>query len=94
VWPGDRRRHAAKTPANPASDLVPFWGEHQGGIATPQQRCTYIDAFDLRAKQRAHVEQLLRDWTAAADVPIATAFGTNTLTGFKAFTDGSLSYAS
>ncbi len=85
---------AAKTPTNPASDLVPFWGEHQGGFATPQQRCTEIAAFALRAKQRAQAEQLLRDWTAAADVPIATPFGTNTLTGFKAFTDGSLTYAS
>lgn len=85
---------AAETPANPTSDLVPFWGEHQGVFATPQQRCTEIAAFDLRAKQRAQAEQLRRDWTAAADVPIATAFGTNTLTGFKTFTDGSLTYAS
>ena len=68
MWPrragaGTRGQDARRIPA---SDVVPFWGEHQGGIATPQQRYTYIAAFDLRAKQRAQVEQLLRDWTAAA----------------------------
>ena len=56
---------AATSPA-PADDVEPFWGQHQGGIATPQQRNTYFAAFDLRTAQRAQVEQLLRDWTAAA----------------------------
>ncbi len=56
---------AAPTSA-PTSDIEPFWGEHQGGIATPQQRNTYFAAFDLQTKQRAQVEQLLRNWTAAA----------------------------
>jgi deferrochelatase/peroxidase EfeB len=55
----------APPPAHPA-DVEPFWGPHQGGIATPQQRNTYFAAFDLQTKQRAQVEQLLRDWTAAA----------------------------
>jgi deferrochelatase/peroxidase EfeB len=53
--------HAAPAPGVPASDVEPFWGEHQGGIATPQQRNTYFAAFDLGTKQRAQVEQLLRD---------------------------------
>jgi deferrochelatase/peroxidase EfeB len=67
VWPRvPAPARAAKTPGIPACDVVPFWGEHQGGIATPQQRYTYIAAFDLRAKQRTQVEQLLRDWTAAS----------------------------
>jgi deferrochelatase/peroxidase EfeB len=52
--------------AEPVSDTEPFWGPHQGGIATPQQRNTYFAAFDVQAEQRAQVEQLLRDWTAAA----------------------------
>ena len=30
--------------------IEPFWGEHQGGIATPQQTHTYFAAFDLTAK--------------------------------------------
>jgi deferrochelatase/peroxidase EfeB len=57
---------AAQAPGAPASAFEPFWGERQGGIATPQQRNTYFAAFDLQTKQRAQVEQLLRDWTAAA----------------------------
>ena len=56
---------AAPSPAAP-DDTEPFWGPHQGGIATPQQRNTYFAAFDLQTRQRAQVEQLLRDWTAAA----------------------------
>jgi deferrochelatase/peroxidase EfeB len=52
--------------ADPPPDTVPFWGAHQAGIATPQQRNTYFAAFDLQATQRGQVEQLLRDWTAAA----------------------------
>ena len=38
---------AASTPDAPASGVEPFWGEHQGGIVTPQQRNTYFAAFDL-----------------------------------------------
>jgi deferrochelatase/peroxidase EfeB len=58
---------ARAAPASvPSADVEPFWGPHQGGIATPQQRNTYFAAFDLQTKQRAQVEQLLRDWTAAA----------------------------
>jgi deferrochelatase/peroxidase EfeB len=58
---------AAPAPGTAAPpDAEPFWGAHQGGIATPQQGHTYFAAFDLHAKQRAQVEQLLRDWTAAA----------------------------
>jgi deferrochelatase/peroxidase EfeB len=52
--------------AAPPSDVEPFWGARQGGIATPQQRNTYFAAFDIQAEQRAQVEQLLRDWTVAA----------------------------
>jgi deferrochelatase/peroxidase EfeB len=62
---------AAPAPSPGAADAAPpdtepFWGPHQGGIATPQQRNTYFAAFDLQTKQREQVEQLLRDWTAAA----------------------------
>jgi deferrochelatase/peroxidase EfeB len=58
--------HAAPADAAPSADIEPFWGPHQGGIATPQQRNTYFAAFDVQAKQRGDVERLLRDWTAAA----------------------------
>ncbi|HUZ63913.1 MAG TPA: iron uptake transporter deferrochelatase/peroxidase subunit [Acetobacteraceae bacterium] len=45
---------------------APFWGEHQGGIATPQQSHTYFAAFDLTATRRSDVAKLLRAWTEAA----------------------------
>jgi len=59
---------AAEAPAMPAAspDTEPFWGVHQAGIATPAQLHTYFAAFDLTAKDRGQVEQLLRDWTLAA----------------------------
>ncbi|HXP96041.1 MAG TPA: iron uptake transporter deferrochelatase/peroxidase subunit [Telmatospirillum sp.] len=44
----------------------PFWGRHQGGIATRQQTSSYFAAFDLTTDKRADVEALLRTWTEAA----------------------------
>jgi len=58
----DRRREAAGPPAG----VEPFWGVHQGGIATPQQKHTYFAAFDLRTDKRDDVVAMLRGWTAAA----------------------------
>lgn len=43
-----------------------FFGEHQGGIATPQQASSYFAAFDLVAKTRDEVTTMLRLWTEAA----------------------------
>ena len=43
-----------------------FWGEHQGGIVTPEQRYTYFAAFDLVTTNRNDVVKLLQAWTAAA----------------------------
>jgi deferrochelatase/peroxidase EfeB len=57
---------ASSSSSSAPADTEPFWGAHQGGIATPTQANTYFAAFDLAARQRADVEQLLRDWTAAA----------------------------
>ena len=50
----------------PMGDAEPFWGEHQGGIATPPQRYTYFAAFDVTAATRGEVAELLHAWTAAA----------------------------
>ena len=50
-----------------AKDVVPFRGEHQAGIATPQQSCLCFAAFDLAATKRDDVVALLRTWTDAAD---------------------------
>jgi deferrochelatase/peroxidase EfeB len=44
----------------------PFWGPHQGGIATPAQSHSYFAAFDLVTDKRDDVVKLLQAWTAAA----------------------------
>jgi deferrochelatase/peroxidase EfeB len=48
------------------SGVEPFWGEHQGGITTPQQDHTYFASFDLVTTKRADVIALLNAWTEAA----------------------------
>lgn len=47
-------------------DAEPFWGVHQGGIATGQQTHSYFVSLDLIAKQRADIVPMLRAWTEAA----------------------------
>ncbi|HEY3832814.1 MAG TPA: iron uptake transporter deferrochelatase/peroxidase subunit [Acidimicrobiia bacterium] len=55
------------TPSSAASKGVePFFGTHQGGIATAQQDRLLFAAFDLTSDRRADVVQLLQQWTAAA----------------------------
>jgi deferrochelatase/peroxidase EfeB len=44
----------------------PFWGKHQGGIATPIQRHTYFMAFDVTTAERPALIALLKAWTEAA----------------------------
>jgi deferrochelatase/peroxidase EfeB len=44
----------------------PFFGPHQSGITTPAQAHVYFAAFDIVTDQRAEVESLLRQWSAAA----------------------------
>jgi deferrochelatase/peroxidase EfeB len=50
----------------PHSGTEPFFGRHQGGIATPQQRHTYFMAFDVVSPKREDVIALLQRWTEAA----------------------------
>lgn len=45
---------------------VPFYGEHQAGIATPAQDRLHFAAFDLVTESRAELRELLREWSAAA----------------------------
>jgi deferrochelatase/peroxidase EfeB len=52
--------------AHPSARAVPFYGEHQAGIATPAQDRLVFAAFDVTADTRDELRQLLRDWTAAA----------------------------
>jgi deferrochelatase/peroxidase EfeB len=49
-----------------AAAVEPFWGEHQGGIATPVQSHSYFAALDLETASRDAVIKMLRAWTAAA----------------------------
>jgi deferrochelatase/peroxidase EfeB len=53
--------------ADQRENLVePFWGAHQGGIATPAQTHTYTAAFDLVSPKRDDLTKLLRVWTSTA----------------------------
>jgi deferrochelatase/peroxidase EfeB len=49
-----------------AGAVEPFWGAHQGGIATPAQRHSYFAAFDLQTEKRDDLVRMLRLWTEAA----------------------------
>ena len=57
-------RGATAAELQPASE--PFYGSHQGGIATTQQAHTYFAAFDLTAETRDDVRALFHRWTDAA----------------------------
>ena len=52
--------------ASGRKEIEPFWGLHQGGIATPAQQHSYFAAFDLTTDKREDVIALLRSWTSAA----------------------------
>lgn len=45
---------------------VPFHGEHQAGIVTPQQQHLVFAAYDLTATDRRDLASLLSGWSAAA----------------------------
>jgi deferrochelatase/peroxidase EfeB len=57
---------AAAEPAGAEIGTESFWGMHQGGIVTPQQRHTYFAAFDLVTTKREDIVALLQRWTAAS----------------------------
>jgi deferrochelatase/peroxidase EfeB len=52
--------------AAPDAGAVSFLGEHQAGIATPQQTHTCFAALDLVAKQPDQIAAMLRAWTDAS----------------------------
>jgi deferrochelatase/peroxidase EfeB len=55
---------SASDPAGPAS--VPFHGEHQAGITTPQQRYSTHAAFDVTTANKADLLALCKTLTARA----------------------------
>ena len=65
---------SAKATAQPvAQDCTPavtepFYGRHQGGIATAMQLHSYFVAFDLTSDKKDDLIALLRDWSRTAAV--------------------------
>ncbi|MEV4438438.1 iron uptake transporter deferrochelatase/peroxidase subunit [Streptomyces sp. NPDC049577] len=53
-------------PAASTGDAVPFYGDHQAGIATAVQDRLHFAAFDVTTTDRAALVKLLQEWTAAA----------------------------
>jgi deferrochelatase/peroxidase EfeB len=66
VGAGSLARAATPVSQGEAELREPFFGLHQGGIATPQQTHTYFAAFDLLAKTRDELTTMLQLWTGAA----------------------------
>ena len=52
--------------ADDGTGSVPFYGEHQAGIATPAQDRLHFAAFDLVDPSPSALRDLLREWSAAA----------------------------
>ena len=48
-----------------AADPVPFYGDHQAGIATPAQDRLHFAAFDVVTESRSELRGLMRAWTEA-----------------------------
>ncbi len=49
-----------------SSEVVPFHGRHQAGIATPQQRELVFAAFDVQTSSAHALRRLLERWSDAA----------------------------
>src|SRR5690606_16347166 len=49
-----------------AGSVIPFYGAHQAGIATPVQDRLHFAAFDVITDDRAALVSMLKEWTAAA----------------------------
>jgi deferrochelatase/peroxidase EfeB len=57
---------ATESDAAPAlSARIPFYGDHQAGVATPVQNRLFFASFDVTAEHQADVRELMRTWTAA-----------------------------
>ncbi|MBS1890417.1 MAG: deferrochelatase/peroxidase EfeB [Actinobacteria bacterium] len=56
----------ASAEAAEASGVVPFYGEHQAGIATPAQDRLHFASFDLETESKAELRELMEAWSRAA----------------------------
>ncbi len=52
--------------ASDGTGSVPFYGDHQAGIATPAQDRLHFAAFDLVDPRPSALRELLQEWSAAA----------------------------
>jgi deferrochelatase/peroxidase EfeB len=57
---------AASADAAETDDTVPFFGEHQAGIATPVQDRLHFASFDLETESKAELRELMEAWSQAA----------------------------
>jgi deferrochelatase/peroxidase EfeB len=55
--------------AETAEGAVPFYGDHQAGIATPAQDHLSFAAFDIASEAVDDLSGLLREWTAGLRPP-------------------------
>jgi deferrochelatase/peroxidase EfeB len=53
-------------PAGGSSTPIPFFGDHQAGIATPEQARMVFAAYDVTASDAAGLAALLAQWSAAS----------------------------
>ena len=49
-----------------STDVVPFYGLHQGGVDTPAQEFLHFASFDATSPSVDDLRELLKEWTAAA----------------------------
>jgi deferrochelatase/peroxidase EfeB len=63
---GDAGGASADPGASAYAGSEPFYGAHQGGIATPPQAHTYFATFDLTTDKRDDLRALLQRWSKAA----------------------------
>lgn len=56
----------AEEPAPPPTDVVPFYGARQAGVATPVQDRLVFASFDVVSDRREDLVAMLKEWTAAA----------------------------
>jgi deferrochelatase/peroxidase EfeB len=69
---------AAEADAAETTGAVPFYGEHQAGIATPVQDRLHFAAFDLETESKAQLRELMQEWTkAAAEMTTGAMVGTS-----------------
>ena len=58
--------HETAEASGDGTGTVPYYGEHQAGIATAAQDRLHFAAFDLLTEDPAELRELMREWTLAA----------------------------